>query len=294
MTAPDRLIYHSLVSKHATLAMDVEVARKAGFDGIEASGGKIAAFLDAGFTRDELRQCLEGLDVPGVGFLIDIERQGDDRVALMREAEELFRLASAAGADAVQVITGPLDVEVARRPAAPETARLYRGLVGLPAQEQVDRTASNLAELADRAADHGLLVYLEGLSWTPLNTLDLQLDVIRKAGRNNLRLLVDFWHCYTAGVNPERISKLDPEILYGVHICDSLEFGGGVPDEAVLRDVPTGSGVLDLREWVDAVKSTGYRGWWSCELFCRKQHQSNSHAVAGELFALMHSLVVTR
>ncbi|WP_244127822.1 sugar phosphate isomerase/epimerase [Burkholderia gladioli] len=62
-------------------------------------------------------------------------------------------------------------------------------------------------------------------------------------------------------------------------------------DEVVLRDVSTGAGVLDLVEWTDAVKSTGYQGWWSCELFCRWQQQQNGFRVAAELRALITRLI---
>jgi sugar phosphate isomerase/epimerase len=27
-----------------------------------------------------------------------------------------------------------------------------------------------------------------------------------------------------------------------------------------------GNGLIPLREWVDAIRSTGFDGWWSCEL----------------------------
>ncbi|MDP9031545.1 MAG: sugar phosphate isomerase/epimerase, partial [Pseudomonadota bacterium] len=74
-------------------------------------------------------------------------------------------------------------------------------------------------------------------------------------------------------------------------VCDSLAFEGGIPNEEVLRDVPTGSGVLDLVEWTAAVKATGYAGWWSCGLFCKKQQQQNSYAVAQQLKTLLTGLV---
>jgi sugar phosphate isomerase/epimerase len=77
-----------------------------------------------------------------------------------------------------------------------------------------------------------------------------------------------------------------------VHICDSRTFEGGIPVESELRDVSTGEGVLNLRNWTDAVKATGYVGWWSCELFCRKEHQANSFDVARRLHALMSDLVL--
>ncbi|WP_254438020.1 sugar phosphate isomerase/epimerase family protein [Ruegeria arenilitoris] len=101
----------------------------------------------------------------------------------------------------------------------------------------------------------------------------------------------DFWHCYVSGDTPETVARIDKDRIYGLHVCDSLPFSGGIPDETVLRDLPTGSGALDLREWCDAVKSTGYVGWWSPELFCRKQHQSNSFQMAAELKSLLENLI---
>lgn len=291
MTKPNQLLLHSLVAKHATLAIDLDIAEKVGFDGIEASATKLRAFLEAGFTEAELAGLLQGVNVPGMGFLIDIERQGEARKDLMRDAEELFRLAAVAGAKGVQVLTGPVNVEAVVSHKEGRPADLYSGLLGHAIEEQIALTAKNLAELADLARSHGLLLYLEALSWTPLNTIEKQLEVIDRSGRDNVRMVIDFWHCYTSGDTPDDVARLDKDIIYGVHVCDSLAFPGGIPNEAVLRDVPTGAGVIDLKLWADAVKATGYDGWWSCELFCRKQQQQNSYEVARELHALMSKLV---
>jgi sugar phosphate isomerase/epimerase len=287
-----KLIYHGLVSRQSTLAMDMEVMRQTGFDGLEISpASKLQDVLDAGFSEADLTRLLKGIDVPGVGFLLDIERHGSDRAALMRDAERLFHLAVVAGARAVEVITGPVDVRAVEAFAAGRMSDLYKGVLGLPRDEQIAITSANLADLADLAAGFGLTLYLECLAWSPLNRLDDQVELLDRADRDNLRLLVDYWHCYASGDTPERVSRLDGDLIYGVHFCDSLEHVGGIPNEAILRDVPTGQGVLDLGEWTDAVLATGYVGWWSCELFCRRQHQSNSFAVAGDLYALMDATI---
>lgn len=287
----NQLIFHSMASRPNTLAIDIEIATRLSFDGLETSGNKIKAFLDAGFTTQDLKARLGHLFLPGIGFLIDLERQGDGRRQMLREAEELCVLASAAGAKGIEAITGPLDIRVYETGAAARYPELYRGLVDLPTDTQTELTAANLQAVADIAASHGLLVYLEALSWTPLNTMDAQLRVLDRCKRDNVRIVIDFWHAYTSGDTPERIARLDKELIYGVHLCDSLPYTGGIPNEPVLRDVPTGQGVLDLQSWVDAVKSTGYAGWWSCELFCNRQHQDNSFAVASDLKALMERLI---
>ncbi|MFS8146166.1 sugar phosphate isomerase/epimerase family protein [Rhizobium sp. BR 249] len=289
MTTTQKIILHSLVARHSTMAIDLEIAKQLEFDGLEASGSKISDCLAAGVSKASLREMVDGMFIPGIGFLINIERQNDERPQLFSDAVRLFELATAVGAKGVEVITGPLSLDAVR--SKTPIQGLYRGLIDRPEQEQIDLTAANLRELADVAASHDLTLYLESLSWTPLNTIDKQLKVIEKAGRTNIKLLIDYWHCYTSGDTPERVAKIDKDLIYGVHVCDSLEFKGGIPDEPILRDVPTGDGVLNLKEWTDAVKSTGYEGWWSCELFCNRNHQENSFDVARQLKSLMQSLI---
>ncbi|HSX73644.1 MAG TPA: TIM barrel protein, partial [Shinella sp.] len=198
----NQLIYHSMASRPNTLAIDIEIARSLGFDGLETSGSKIAAFLEAGFSPVELKARLDGLVLPGIGFLIDLERQGDGRRQMLREAEELCALAAAAGAKGIEAITGPLDIRVFEAGAAERHPNLYRGLVDLPTEAQLELTAANLRAVAEIAASHGLLVYLEALSWTPLNTMDVQLQVLDRCKRDNVRIVIDFWHSYTSGDTP--------------------------------------------------------------------------------------------
>lgn len=287
----NQLIFHSLASKPNTLAIDIEIAGSLGFDGLETSGTKISAFLDAGYSEHDLRQRIGGLALPGIGFLVNIERQGTARQDMLREADQLCALARAAGAKGIEAITGPLDIRVFDDGAATRYPEIYRGLIDRPLTEQLERTIDNLGAVADIAAGYGQIVYLEALSWTPLNKLDTQVEIVNRCGRDNVKLVIDFWHAYTAGDTTERVAALDKDLIYGVHVCDSLPYHGGVPNEPELRDVPTGQGCLDLQSWVDAVKSTGFDGWWSCELFCRRQHQDNSFKVAGELKDLMERLI---
>lgn len=286
-----RLIYHGLVSRHAPLAIDLQIMREAGFQGLEVSAAKMRAALQAGITEAELSAWLQPLDIPGIGFLLDIERQGADEASLMAEARDIFHLARIAGAKGVQVLTGPVQVAAVQAHAAGGSSGLYEGLLRADRATQIDVTARNMARLADMAAESGLLIYLEALAWSPLNRLADQQELIARAGRPNIKMVVDFWHCYASGDGPADVAALPAELLCGVHVCDSLRFDGGIPDESLLRDVPTGQGVLHLADWVQAVKATGYQGWWSCELFCRRQQQMDSFGVARELHGLMQTLI---
>lgn len=285
------LALHSTVSRHGTLAIDVDIARHLGLQALEASGLKIANYLDAGFTHEDLKNLLGDLEIPGVGYLANIERQGAEERALFEQAESLFTLAQAAGAKGVQVLTGPINVEAVTDFQRQGHSQHYSGLLGTDLREQMLLTANNLRRLADLAKDFDLTLYLEALSWTPLCGIDRQVELLERTERDNVKMVIDFWHCHTSGDTPDDVAKMDKRHLYGVHVCDSLTFAGGIPNEVVLRDVPTGQGVLDLQAWTDAVLATGYQGWWSCELFCRKQQQQDSYAVAGELKALLERLL---
>lgn len=285
------LALHSTVAKHSTLAMDIDIATTVGFDALEIYSGKLEAYLAAGFSELELKALLKDMPVTGIGYLRDIERQGAERDDLLKEAERLFQLANWVGAKGVQVLTGPINVQAVMDYQQHGRSTHYSGLLGLGEAKQYALTARNLAVLADLAKQYGVLLYLEALSWTLLNTLDHQLRLIDLAERDNVKIVIDYWHCFTSGVKPEDIARMNKDLIYGVHVCDSLPFEGGIPNEEILRDVPTGSGILKLPEWTSAVRATGYEGWWSCELFCRKQQQQNSYEVAKDLKTLLTRLV---
>ncbi|MBD1554977.1 sugar phosphate isomerase/epimerase family protein [Pseudomonas typographi] len=286
------LALHSTVAKYSTLAIDLDIADAVGFDAVEMYSGKLEAYLQAGYSESELRERLENVEVTGIGYLRDIERQGLEREQMLKEAERLFQLANLAGAKGVQVLTGPINVQAVIDFQQRGRSDHYAGLLGRSQADQYALTADNLAALADLAGEYEVVLYLEALSWTPLNSLDHQLQLIDRAKRDNIKLVVDYWHYFTSGVTPQDVARMSKDLIYGVHICDSLPFAGGIPNEEILRDIPTGQGVLDLQEWTNAVKATGYEGWWSCELFCKKQQQQNSYEVARDLKALMSKLVL--
>lgn len=287
----NRITFNTTAAKHSTLVMELDIARTAGYTAVEITQDKARSYLDAGYSLDDLRGELDGFVVHGIGALVDIERQGSAEKELFREADKLFMLAYTVGAKGVQIVSGPLDVQAVLDFKEWGYSKRYTGLLQHPQGDQVKLTVKNLTAIADRARDYGLTVYLEALSWAPLNSLTEQVDVVRRVGRENLKLVIDFWHCYTSGATPEDLSKVEREYVYGVHVCDSLPYDGGVPVETVLRDVPTGSGVLNLRDWTDAVKATGFSGWWCSETFCKKQQQSNSYTVAKDMKRQLETLV---
>lgn len=285
------LTFNTTAAMHCNFIMQMDIARSAGFSSVELTSGPVRAYLEAGYSHRELKQSLDGLHVQGIGALLDIERTGGQEREMMEQAEKLYELATAVGAKGVQVVTGPLDYRAVVEYRREGRTSRYSGLLSCTEEEQVAQTATNLQRLADRAREAGLIVYVEALSWTPVSTLEQQIRLLERAGRDNLKIVIDYWHCYTSGATPDDVAQIDRHHIYGVHVCDSLPFTGGVPDETVLRDVATGHGILDLKAWTQAVKATGYEGWWCSETFCRAQQQNNGYAVAKQLYSQLDALV---
>lgn len=286
------LSLQSSVVGSANLRMYIKAAQNAGFDSIEPTKLQLTRFLDAGYSVRDIKALLGGLEISSVGWLSDIDRQGDDFTVMMREAEELFALASSVGSHAVELINGPVDwhaVDAYRR-GIPYDG--YMGLLGLPEETQRDLTVKNLRALSDLAKQFGLTLFFEPLCWTPIPSLREGMPLVERAERDNLKVVVDFYHNYIAGVDAEFISKLDKNSILGIHVCNAKECGGRVPCEEIFRDVGFYEGAVPVKEWVDAVKDTGFNGWWAYETFSKREAEEDLFDFTAYVYNELKKLVL--
>lgn len=268
---------------HCDLLTDIRIAKETGYDAIEIRGSKLYRYLEQGLTIRSLISHLEGLPPVGLGFIQDIERQDPERyAALLEECERMCSLAESLSCNMVQIVNGPVD------PSGP-----YKGLGQMSWPEIRKLTAKNLAALADIGARHNVYFYLETPTWAPLHTLSQALELIDATERENVGLVIEFWHHWCSGTMPEEIAKLNKEMIGCVHFCDALEHQGerGDPSQSG-RAVWTGGGRIPLKEWVDAVRATGFDGWWSCELFSPKHWELNPWETARLLKDTLRYLLV--
>lgn len=255
------IAHNGTCTMHCDILTDIRIARETGYGGIEIIGGKLYRYLDQGYDLKSISETLGDFPVVGIGYVQDIERQQPEEYqALLQECEKMCSIAKQLGCSMVQLLTGPIGPGVGEEGG-------YQGLVGHSWPEIRDLTSKNLKVLADIGTRYGLEFYLEPLSWTPLYTLKQTLELLDRTERNNVKLLIDFWHHWTSGTKPEDIAKLNRNLIAGVHFCDSLPVTDKVTHQ--LREVWTGAGHIPLQEWVNAVVSTGFDGWWSCELFSK-------------------------
>ena len=119
------------------------------------------------------------------------------------------------------------------------------------------------------------------------------LEMIEVANVDNVGMVVDFWHLWSGGeTKPEEVARLNKDRIYNIHFCDGKKQPRDtVWDETILRGYYPGDGDIPVSDWVDAVKATGYDGFWSCELVSAKHWEMDVLEVARNMKQYMDAYI---
>lgn len=248
---------HGLSTMHCNCATEVRLAAETEYEGIEFLETKIFRYLEH-FPASDLKALLDKYKIQArcINALKSVERIGDEREDLLKECETLCAAAKVLECPVIQLVP-------------------FEGLEHLPYEESFELTCKNIADIADIGAKYGIRFQLEVIAWAPIHTLQQGLDVIDRVGKDNVGMVVDFWHLYAGeGTTPDDVAKLDKNIITGVHFCDGVKIPRDKPwtstTELDCRGYLAGEGEIPVKEWCDAVKSTGFDGTWSSELLSSK------------------------
>lgn len=252
----------------SNIISDIRIASEAGYDGIEAVGSKILNYLESGNTVDYLKEVLAkyNMKIVSVNDIAHVERVDEEAVEQMcKEAHILSKFCQDVGCSTIQLV--PLCAHQ-----------------GKPWDEVLKLTSSSVTKVLDIGAQYGIKFQLEPVAWSPINSLPKALELIKYSGRSNFGMVIDFWHLwYGQGTTPEDVEKLDKDMIYNIHFCDGLRNPEGTEcDEEILRGVYAGEGSIDIPRWVEAVKKTGYDGYWSYELISKKHWEHDTKEVANK------------
>ena len=259
---------HGFSTMHSNLRTDIRIAGETGYDGLEIVESKLLRYLDNDFTAKDLVPVFKAysIQLACINALKDIERiSPKERAALMAEAERLCAAAEALHCPTIQLVP-------------------FCGLEGRPWPEIRKLTARNVADIADIGKRHGIRFQFEVVSWTPIHALSQGLQVIEEAGRDNVGMVIDFWLLWAGErTTPDEVARLSGSMIYGVHFCDGVRHVRGTEwVEEELRGYLPGEGRVPIKEWVAAVKATGFDGVWSCELVSPKHWEWDLWDIARE------------
>ncbi|ANQ23798.1 xylose isomerase [Vibrio natriegens] len=242
---------HGVSVWYCNAVTQLRIAKDSGFDALEILPEHLFRYLENGGTFEKYLTLMEkyGVEISCINALKCIGRhQPEERQALLEEADRICHAAQQLNCPVVQIMA-------------------LNELDDLSDDERMSILVRNITDIADIGKKYGVKFQIEMVAFTKTNSLSQALDIISKVGRDNVGLVIDFWHLHAGGVTtPEEVANMDVNLIYGVHFCDGRAAKLGEEwDEWVQRDYQPGEGDVDIATWVKAVKATGYDGVWCPE-----------------------------
>ncbi len=265
---------HGLLVRYSNVATDIRIADEAGYDAVELHTDKLDRYLASGFNGEDLNLLLEkhNMKVSCIDIIGDVESQKADVFAgVMKKAELLIDTAAEIGCPTIQL-------------------NAFMELADRSVEDNIRLTAANIRKICELGRARGIRFQYEGAAWTPIHSLEQCKALVEEVGMDNFGFVVDFWHFWASrGGTPEEIARLDKNMIYGVHIADGYRPGAGEPwvDETLLRGALPGDGDIPMGEWIDAVKATGYDGFYSGEILCHKLWEADLMDIAADTLSRM-------
>lgn len=219
----------------------------AGYDAIQVDFD----YLDE-HGPDAYRDVLDEHDLRTGSLSLPVPLHGDD-ASYERGVERLRDLAAdvaAVGADRASTYVLPFSDDY-------------------PYEAQFERIRERVAEPARILAAHDIRLGLEyvgpvtlreGHAYEFIHSADGMLELCDAVESDNLGLLLDSWHWYTAGEGAETIAALDADQVVDVHLNDAP--AGRARDEQVDDDrrLPGETGVIDVETFLGELDGIGYDG----------------------------------
>ena len=244
------------------LDREVDVAAKAGYDGIEPWIGKIDKF------------------VAGGGSLKDIKKRLDDAGLVVESAIGFPRWAvddeqkRAEGLESMRKAMGAVSQMGGRRIAAPPA--------GINRTEGMDlrKVAERYRAVLELGGKMGVVAQLE--IWGSAKTLGTVAEaafVAIAANRPDACLLLDAYHMYKGGSDFNELKLLNGAAMHCFHIND---YPADPPRETIsdADRVYPGDGIAPLDTILRDLYTTGFRGALSLELFNRTYWKQDALTVA--------------
>jgi sugar phosphate isomerase/epimerase len=244
-----------------TLAQEIEIAAKAGYDGIEPWIRELDAYVKGGGTLKDLATMLadKRLFVPNaIGFFEWIVDDDARRAKGLAEAARLMDMLAQLGCK-----------HIAAPPCGADRAPI-----------PTEKAAERYGALLDLGAKSGVTPMLEvwGRSKT-LGRLEDAAAVCVACGKPQACMLLDVFHLYRGGSDFAAVKTLKPAMLPGFHLNDYP----AAPTPAALDDsarVFPGDGVAPLAQLLKDLRAIGFDGYLSLELFNREYWKQDALTVA--------------
>ena len=222
-----------------------------GIDCMEVCKRSLLQYLREGGTLPALKEAFfdYGVKPVCINAIESISFHEKRSMRVLKEASEyLFYCSKEIGCDCVEVIASF---------KVPATST----------EEINEETAQALRQLSDVAEPYGVKLALEymGVPGSSVRTFLQAKEIIEAVERDHVGILLDTWHHYAMGSQPDDILQAKASQIFMVHTSDCPERAPGtaVRTESVLP----GEGVVPIEEMLKNLNRIGYNGVVSAEIF---------------------------
>ena len=223
----------------------IEVAGKAGYAAIEPWNDEITAYLERGGSLPELKRALAGAGLRVVSVIALHSWITSDGAEHQRVLEDCRRrMAQAAELESPYIVASPPQQVV-----------------------DLDRATERFAELLKIGDEAGVLPSMEFLGFVDgIKDVSSAWAIASGTGDARATVVADVFHMIRGGGTVDDLLQLSGERLACFHINDLPR----QPDPLTQRDedrVMVGDGIADLPRVIANLRTIGYRGPLSLELF---------------------------
>ncbi len=247
------------VSIGGALDEKLKTIAAAGFDAVEIFENDFTCF--DGSARDVARMCGDlGLRICALQPFRDFEGLPEpQRKQAFRRAERKFDLMQELGTDLLLVCSNVSPVALGG----------------------IDRAADDLRALGERANARGLRVGFEALAWGRyVNDYRDAWEIVRRANHPAIGIILDSFHTLAPGFPIAPIAAIPADRIFLVQLADAPQLDLDVLSWSRHFRCFPGQGNLPVKDFVQAIDATGYKGPLSLEIFNDQFRAQSTREVA--------------
>lgn len=263
-----KLGFNGATTMTSPFETDVRIAGEAGYDVLEITATKLDKYLDSHSIGDA-RQLIDAanLKTHAINSVEKINfRETSGRIAVLARTRQLAAYAQTLGCPWLVAVPGP----------AP---------TGTPWSEIRDHTVEALRSMCDAAQPFGVGLAWEflGFPWCSVRTVAQSWEIFQAVDRPNLGMVIDTCHYFAGDSTLDSVRAVPAQNLAIFHINDVEK----MPKEKIedANRLFPGDGVIPLKEIIEAVRSTGFDGVASVEIFRPEYWKREPGSVAREALA---------
>lgn len=228
----------------------IELAARYGYESVQPFAGDLAAL--SGGELDALRADMRSKNLVWAAAGLPVDFRGDE--ATFREGMRELPAAAATYQRA-----GVTRMGTWLMPRHDELTYL----------EYFHQTAERIREMATVLDDHGLRLGLEYVGTPSLriagkyqfvHSMAETKELIAEAGKTNVGFVLDTWHWWTAGETKADILTLRNEDIVSADLNDAPRGLEMLEQQDGSRELPLATGVIPVRDFLEALVEIGYDG----------------------------------